>query len=58
MSRTHLAVCGGDHVDVVADQLECEAPVHEGEASLRRPRHRQRRRLETVAADKTRHPPT
>lgn len=40
MSWTHLAVCGGDHVDVVADQLESEAPVHEREASLQRRRHR------------------
>lgn len=45
MFCAHLAVRGGDHVDVVADQLEREAPVHEGEASLRRQRHRHRRRL-------------
>lgn len=33
---THLAVRSGDHVDVVADQLEREASVHEGETSLQR----------------------
>lgn len=43
MLWAHLAVRGGDHVDVVADQLEREAPVHEGEASLQRHRHRHRR---------------
>lgn len=34
----HLAVRSGDHVDVVADQLEREASVHEGETSLQRER--------------------
>lgn len=58
MSGAHLAVCGGDHVDVVADQLEREAPVHEGEASLQRPRNRQTTQTETAAANRTRQPPT
>lgn len=51
----HLAVCGGDHVDVVADQLEGEAPVHEGEASLRTETQTETQ-TETVAADQTTHP--
>lgn len=52
----YLAVCGGDHVDVVADQLEREAPVHEGEASLQR--SQTETEMQTVAADQTRHPLT
>lgn len=30
----YLAVSRGDHVYVVANQLECEASVHEGETTL------------------------
>ena len=36
----HLAVSGSDHVDVVANQLEREASVHESKATLQRDRQR------------------